>query len=92
MRAKVNAFRVLALNFEEREGLKVKMNLRVIGFYGASLIYLGHDMCYGCGLPNSTTKTKIYFTGELTCSQIHSLSFCSLGIQSLIQSISYLGT
>jgi hypothetical protein len=34
------------------------MSLRVIEFYGANLIYVAHDMDYGCGLPDSTKKLK----------------------------------
>jgi len=34
------------------------MSLRVIELYVANLIYLGHDMDYGCGRPDSTERLK----------------------------------
>ena len=35
------------------------MSLRVIELHGANLIYLGHDMNYGCGLSDSTERLKL---------------------------------
>ena len=65
------------------------MSLRVIELYVANLIYLCHDMDYGCGLSDSTERLKFLLYNELTCSLSHSLSFSSLVIQSLSQSVTY---
>jgi len=59
------------------------MSLRVIELYVANLIYLCHDMDYGCGLSDSTERLQFLLYNELTCSLSHSLSFSSLVIQSV---------
>jgi len=59
------------------------VSLRVIELYVANLIYLCHDMDYGCGLSDSTERLQFLLYNELTCSLSHSLSFSSLVIQSV---------
>jgi hypothetical protein len=35
------------------------MSLTVMEVYGVNLIYLGHDMEYGCGLSDSTERLNL---------------------------------